>query len=117
MSKHSSTFQPCTQHPAPSNSSGCSHHLHASPTLHLTSAASYMLALLTPLLPHPHLFTFSVLGPLPRHSSWAPLYPVPGVTVWRSICSLSTNHFLGPKKEGLVVGVGSKAKAPLGSRG
>lgn len=51
MSKHGSTFQPCTQHPAPSNSSSCSHHLDASPTLHLTSAASYLLALLTPLPP------------------------------------------------------------------
>lgn len=43
--------------------------------------------------------------------------PLPRCVYSENICIFSTNRCLGPKKEGLATGVGSKAKVPLGSSG
>lgn len=114
------------QHPAHQQFQRQAHHLTASKTdfvlLRLTTGAAYLLARRTPLLsgskcpeaPHPlH------SGPLIQSllHLLGPLIPFPCACLGGAICSLSTNHFLGPKKEGSVVGVGSEAKVPLGSRG
>lgn len=102
MSKHGSTFQPCTQHPAPSNSSSCSHHLDASPTLHLTSAASYLLALLTPLPPpSPHL---PHSGPLTQSLLLGSLIPRPWCDCLEEYLQSQHKPLSGPQERGLGCG-------------
>ena len=82
--------------------------------LHLTTAASDLLTLVTPVCsdsgsPHPHIVQpprLSTLDPLSNHSPYtcAPLGPFPrGVCVCvcvceGNICILSTNYFLRPRK-------------------